>query len=298
VVTIQAWTILLWAWHLVNFVQVRATLMRALYIVLFSTPMVFGSMFALAVFFVRGYVFLEISTLVYEVAAMTALLELVVIREGGDDALIRFAASRSGEIDYYAVLPCCCIPFNHSKFTSATLTNCRRRQYLLLATVVMLALFNILMASIEVAIPNSIEYGLLLVRLVFLGYAFHGLMVVVAAASIDRLEQLNFEPLGKLAIVKLVLLTSTLQNLVLKLVQASDEMQAGDLYTNKSLRHEVLSATMVFECFVFMILAIRWCPTSDLSADGPFGKEGYSELTKEQMEKKDEEEGLIMPGSP
>ena len=121
--------------------QVRATLMRALYIVLFSTPMVFGSMFALAVFFVsclligciqyccppllhsfaalaallcrpshasysnsaacctqvRGYVFLEISTLVYEVAAMTALLELVVIREGGDQALIRFAASRSGQ---------------------------------------------------------------------------------------------------------------------------------------------------------------------------------------------------------
>ena len=161
--------------------QVRATLMRALYIVLFSTPMVFGSMFALAVFFVsclyigciqyccvligcidpaastsaafntaasssaafntaafssaafntaallcytpllpslhfsvaprmphilnsaacytqvRGYVFLEISTLVYEVAAMTALLELVIIREGGDEALIRFAASRSGQ---------------------------------------------------------------------------------------------------------------------------------------------------------------------------------------------------------
>ena len=40
----------------------------------------------------------------------------------------------------------------------------------------MQALFNILMASIEVAIPNSIEYGLLLLRLVFLGYAFHGLM--------------------------------------------------------------------------------------------------------------------------
>ena len=40
----------------------------------------------------------------------------------------------------------------------------------------MQALYNIVMASIEVAIPNSIEYGLLLFRIVILAYAFHGLM--------------------------------------------------------------------------------------------------------------------------
>ena len=58
--------------------QVRATLMRALYIVLFSTPMVFGSMFALAVFFVSclliGCIQYCCPPLLHSFAALAALL--------------------------------------------------------------------------------------------------------------------------------------------------------------------------------------------------------------------------------
>ena len=131
------------------------------------------------VFVVRGYVYLELSALLFEAVSLLALLELVIAHCGGIEALVSLVGAVHADTvtDFHAVFPFCCVPFGGYSFDADTIQWCRRRVYLLGAVIAALLIMQIILGACD-SEPNDYFWAMKTVRVTALMAALHGVFIV------------------------------------------------------------------------------------------------------------------------